>query len=809
MKKFMDYTKWTMVYRLIDLFYMTIIIVLSLFPMTILVNDFSKSIHNGDVIFSYIIEIVLVLIMLVIMVYIIDSFMIMEYNTRKLLQLEIKDGSKKDIGQTKVFGSFIIYMLIIDALIVSISNALGISFIQEDLLAVLLLQYLIMTVYVVMKPMMEIIKGIPSLTFNKKIIKRSQNYIKNRFVIYNEKLYIRTSNQSIKEYWLNDLDRWYYLPLIYMASISLVVLYRNVSLLDATLSFGIVVKSISRYKGLYIYLWVIFGILKIINWFEKRPLFTYLVTTCAFIFMSLYNIFIIAFPKHSLNSLVIICFPLVLAAILAIIKKVKPSFTYVIDECENYQLITNQILIKDIGENPLVEQFNTALYSNKSEGAVLVSGEWGLGKTRFIKERKLDKFEVDLLNYGSGQKIYYSIFKILPKKFGSLNMKINIKSLLKNPELVIILIIANLSLIPVIKFGHDIQGLNNEPYNLMRVFIVSVLWNYVGVMILPSLAFNKDIENNKFRDVYLDHIAIKSMDKIVVFENLDRLEWDKIFEVLELINYLVAQDVKVVVAADKEYLEHKFPKLSSDDKYTKLYLNRYFKETIVLPNTSDRKIEIMRRKIKEKSATRPIFIAPYEWKTIKCILDDYNNVLMIRELEYFIDRYRTNVVTNQFSLDLFLYANKAKPGVGSEKEIWTDYVIESGLMYSSKYISSIEYELTALYFGRYLYSNYEVDEQFKLNSESSKKSAIQNPIWTLQLESYEKRVLNRLRIEDKKLIVEHICNSIDRTGTEEVIENYVREELNNLKLLEHTKKYNVKNIAAQIYIDYIFEYFEV
>ncbi len=335
---------------------------------------------------------------------------------------------------------------------------------------------------------------------------------------------------------------------------------------------------------------------------------------------------------------------------------------YVRQDVNNFQVYNNMIMRLKTEEsfNESQYQLVSALNDNESQGAVLVSGPWGSGKTFLVQNTIPINKEIDLLKFGSGQNMFYAMFRALTKPFGSINLKLNILNFLKNPELIYILIGLNLAYVPVLAlikqpYLIDDQGVN-QPHLALIILTVGVL-NLVILQILPYIVFSRDISNNRFRKMYLDLMTSQVENEVLVIENLDRLEWVEINEVLEILNYLKDNGKKVVVTADFEYLKFKYKQhLNKEGKdYVGSYFNRYFKDAIYIPLSTQYKLKTLLEFAKRER----VFIAPYEHRLILNILEQYSNTT-IREIERFIEKYKSRIVINQVSYDLFLFLNNSQ-----------------------------------------------------------------------------------------------------------------------------------------------------
>lgn len=365
----------------------------------------------------------------------------------------------------------------------------------------------------------------------------------------------------------------------------------------------------------------------------------------------------------------------IISALIIIIGVVKMFLYLTIKYAEEKYLYTSSssivrfktdLLIEiDTKDDALSDQVWNALLENTGHRAILLHGQWGSGKTYYLHKLLNSNFkEVDLLKFGSGENKFYATFKALTSPYKIDNIKINLINLVSDPSLIKVIIITNVTFIPLLLLLKDVllTGPTDQVNSYSLLFKLVFLLNLIAVAFLPYITMEKDVNSNKHRKLYLDLICNScSYTDIVVFENLDRLDWNEINDVLEVINHLNERQKNVVVPADLDYIkfESKFYVKGdeSSKKYQSLYFNRYFKEVIKIPSEAEAKCTKMKSMFKEKNE----FIAKYEWHYIKEIIEKHAPKIDARELEGYIEKYISKPRFNQFSYELFLYLNSVEP----------------------------------------------------------------------------------------------------------------------------------------------------
>lgn len=495
-------------------------------------------------------------------------------------------------------------------------------------------------------------------------------------------------------------------------------------------------------------------------------------------------------------------------------------------DIENFQLYNNKNTMRDIAKNKLDEnqqQLITAVYDNISNGAVLVSGPWGSGKTYLVENTLNHGKEIDLLKFGSGQNMFYAMFRAITSPFRSINLKLNLKNLVDNPELIYILILINLTFIPVLSIIKEPYLYNNNILiveNIKLVMIMILFLNLIALQVLPYIVFSRDINNNRFRQMYLELMKSQISDEVLVIENLDRLEWEEINEVLEIVNYLA--DKKIVVTADLNYLVMKYENYTgaTDENTVRLenYFSRYFKDTINIPLSIEFKIDAL----KQIARQNKMFIAPYEYDIIRSIINQYNYI-NIRELEDFVFKYTNKPVINQVSYELFLFANNVLEDESRDimklsielRQKWSAFItkVKLDINSASPVVYSDNVEVSDLLKSQYKYANIPTVENL-MHPSYYKNQKYLSPSQD-ELNDANQRLLTNLRINDDELsIYRKITNNnlidelkkmaLDSNSQAELLEK-VAEFLKKEYSIETSEK-SLNIILCSIYIDNVLKY---
>ncbi|WOO87194.1 P-loop NTPase fold protein [Mollicutes bacterium LVI A0039] len=496
------------------------------------------------------------------------------------------------------------------------------------------------------------------------------------------------------------------------------------------------------------------------------------------------------------------------------------------------------IILKNNNIGEVERSILFSLFDNDQQGAILLSGPWGSGKTHTINKLFKCYEEVDLLKYGSGQNMFYAIYKSLSKKADSTKLKFNILNLVKNPELVYIIITLNLAWVPFVAlfkeyFVSNGQIITEHMHLLIGVIIII---NILIIQYLPEINFSKDIQNNRFRKMYLDLIIQYSKKKIVVFENIDRLNFDEVNNVLEIINHLNEHGVKVIVTADIEYLkdeskfnENKFNRnLDSEMRrnYFEQYLSRYFKDVIYIPNNIPYKVEVLKNILRNEG----VFIAPWELAAIEWLLQEENMNQNIRELEYFVKKYKSKPVENVFSYEFFLHIFKInnrksmdfKNLSDEHKKIWNycmykDKSKEDKLLKEYTSQNSEDCDAFILFNCEYKYANipckkvvYNNDEKKHIDSfahydKQENEALISKPLFNLSLSSEEKVAYEQVKNTE---VMAYLGTLMDVDNRETSKENFIKKINSLLKEsdvdIDNTIMMN--KILCKMYIDIVLTY---
>ncbi len=501
---------------------------------------------------------------------------------------------------------------------------------------------------------------------------------------------------------------------------------------------------------------------------------------------------------------------------------------------ESFIMYKDSVLVMDEETvNETERSLLFALHDNDHKGAVLLSGEWGSGKTYTIKKLLKKYEEVDLLEHGSGQNMFYAIYKRLSSNTQLVNTKINILNLLKYPELVYIIITLNLAWVPFIALFKE-YFLSSQHLSLLIILVVVI--NLLIIQFIPEIIFSKDIHNNRFRRMYLDLIVSYSQNKVIVFENIDRLSFNEINHVLEIINYLNDKNVTVIVNADMDYLyneskfsENKFQHTNSRDdskNYFELYMSRYFKDIIYIPNNVEYKIKCLKDLLRQEN----VFVAPHEWRIIKNILNLKNINQNVRELEYFVKKYKSKPVENMFSYELFLHIFKVNNSFSMDfnnlnidnKEKWALCSIDTHQgnehwefyhMQSSKMISIYDLFLT-----KYKYSNIPEGNvyiglsnqiefvAYNFNAQDNEQM-IRYPITNIFLSNTEEKLYKQVKNEfGYDLIKEYLDNQEHYYAyNEDQLFREINERLEScMENIDNIETIN--RVMCKLYIDYILTY---
>lgn len=412
-----------------------------------------------------------------------------------------------------------------------------------------------------------------------------------------------------------------------------------------------------------------------------------------------------------------------------------------------------------------------SVFNNRSNKATLLSGQWGVGKSYLVKTVFESYVEVDMLKYGSGQNIFYSFYQTIVKPSNYKNLRVNLRTLVRNPDLLVTVSAMNLALITFINFCMEIFALKPiVENNISVIYSIIILFNFFLLQVLPFIVFSKDLQSNRFRNLYLSLIVNNLKNEILVIENLDRLNENEVNSVLEIVNYLNEEGIKIIVTADIDYLRDikEFSYIGNNEFYKTNYLNRYFKEVIVIPTTPATKRNTLLQILNEQN----IFVAKYESWLILFILKLYPNKCNIRELEHFSEYYKSIDIRNQVSFELFLYLNDIKPlGYYDQatmdehlKKDWKNVVkaATNSNLYdnNSQLVSSLDCSIELLLTDSYHYGNIPVFADFSAAMTSDSRLDIEKYDFSKLIE-IKNNSIEKIVIPDEHMyFFDELCSSI-------------------------------------------------
>lgn len=229
-------------------------------------------------------------------------------------------------------------------------------------------------------------------------------------------------------------------------------------------------------------------------------------------------------------------------------------------------------------------------FLHEKKKSILLNGKWGVGKTTLIETYYSNEVYIDVMKYGSGQNNMAAIFKQLCKWYSVDNIIINIMNIWSNPELLKYIVLANTVLIGSLGVITDVlvKIITNESFqsiwNISNITIILVIANLIFLQLLPYLVFDNDPKSTKYRKLYLDHIVCSLNNKILILDNLDRIEYEQLIDMLEVVNYMNKLNVNILTLAEKDELINT---LKTNNRYGELskpklesYLRKYFEDTI-------------------------------------------------------------------------------------------------------------------------------------------------------------------------------------------------------------------------------------